>query len=367
MLVDRESLIGLSIVTVETELKGHLASESRDDAERFVLTNVILAVFFLVFLCKEASAESPWLEGAKREGRVVWYTVLTESVELARQFERKYPFVKVDVLRASNPRILNRITTETQGGQYNYDVVRTRDYVMHHLVQSGLVQPYESPERNAYEPGWKDEKGFWTSTDENYYVFGYNTRLVQAAEAPKKWEDLLDAKWKGKIGLDPQDLELYLGLSKSWGEPKAQAFLRRLASQDIQFRSGHTLLAQLVAAGELPLAWVFAHRVESMRVKGAPLDWISTLDPIIVTLGPIALGPKPPHPNAARLLIDYVLSHEGQVVLQSFERIPSRSDVKPRTARLDRRQLPLLPLDPKLGHDIKTHMDRFRSFFGLQR
>lgn len=128
-----------------------------------------------------------------------------------------------------------------------------------------------------------------------------------------------------------------------------------------------TLLAQLVAAGELPLAWVFAHRVESMRVKGAPIDWISTLDPIIVTLGPIALGPKPPHPNAARLLIDYVLSHEGQVVLQGFERIPSRSDVKPRTARLDRRQLPLLPLDPKLGHDIKTHMDRFRSFFGLQR
>lgn len=94
--------------------------------------------------------------------------------------------MKVEVLRASNPRILNRITTETQGGQYNYDVVRTRDYVMHHLVQSGLVQPYESPERNAYEHGWKDEKGFWTSTDENYYVFGYNTRLVQAAEAPKK-------------------------------------------------------------------------------------------------------------------------------------------------------------------------------------
>lgn len=80
MLVDRESLIGLSILTVETELKEHLASESGDDAERFVLTNVILAVFFLVFLCKEASAESPWLEGAKREGRVVWYTVLTESV-----------------------------------------------------------------------------------------------------------------------------------------------------------------------------------------------------------------------------------------------------------------------------------------------
>ncbi|MBI4527849.1 MAG: extracellular solute-binding protein [Deltaproteobacteria bacterium] len=298
---------------------------------------------------------------------MVWYTVLSESVELARQFERKYPFIKVDVLRASNPRILNRITTEVQSGKYNYDVVRTRDYVMHHLVQSGLVQPYESAERNAYEPGWRDEKGFWTSTDDNYYVFGYNTRLVSRAEAPKTWEDLLDPRWKGKIGLDGQDFELYLGLRKKWSEEKAQAFLKRLAKQDVQFYAGHTLLAQLVAAGELPLAWVFAHRAESMKSKGAPIEWVSNMDPIIVTLGPIGLGARPQHPNAAKLLIDYVLSREGQQLIQSFDRIPSRSDIKPRTAKLNRKQLPLLPLDPEVGGEIKTHMNRFRSFFGLQQ
>lgn len=274
--------------------------------------------------------------------------------------------MKVDVLRLTNERLLNRILTETRAGRYSYDVVRASGFTEYSLIERGLVKPYHSPERKAYAPGWKDEKGFWTSTDENYFVLGYNTHFVSEAEAPKKWEDLLNPKWKGKIGIDPGDFELYAGLERKWGAEKARTFFERLANQDIQFRKGHTLLAQLVVAGEMPIALVYAHRVEAMKSKGAPIEWVPSIDPLISSLGVISLGVKPQHPNAAKLLIDYVLSKEGEQFIQKFYRIPSRSDVTPITPKLDKRRLHLLPLQPELEKNLKVHLDRFRSFFGFQ-
>ena len=118
------------------------------------------------------------MDGAKQEGKVLWYSVVNESTDLAKEFEKKYPFIKVDVLRLSNPRLLARILTETQANRYSYDVVRANAFTMNALMEKGLVSPYDSAERKAYNPGWKDARGFWTSTDENVFVIGYNTRLV---------------------------------------------------------------------------------------------------------------------------------------------------------------------------------------------
>ena len=200
-----------------------------------------------MFLCGEVFAQSPSIEEAKKEGKVVWYSVVTESINLAREFEKKYPFIKVEVLRMSNERLLNRITTETLANGYNYDVVRSSAFTLYFLLEKGLVRAYDSPERRAYQPGWKDEKGVWTSTDENFIVLGYNTRLVSAADAPKDWKDLLQPRWKGTIGMDPADFELLAALEKKWGPEKATALFKQLAAQNIQFQKGHTLLAQLLA------------------------------------------------------------------------------------------------------------------------
>ncbi len=312
-----------------------------------------------------AGADNSVVEGARREGKVVFYTVMGESLQISQEFEKIYPFIKVEVLRATVYSLLNRILNEALAGMYRYDVVRQAAFPMNMLIQKGLVQPYLSPERKWYEKGWKDEKGYWTSTDDNYYVIGYNTTLIAKADAPRDWEDLLAPKWRARIGMDSDNHVLYGGLEQGWGREKASAFFKKLAQQEIQFRKGNTLVAQLIAAGEFSLGFVYAHRVELMKSQGAPIDWVPTMNPIVSTLGPLALGAKPEHPNAGKLLIDFALSKEGQRLVQALYRIPSRSDLEPRTPNLSRQHLHLLPLSPSLADRNEDWLRTFRSIFGL--
>jgi iron(III) transport system substrate-binding protein len=331
------------------------------------ICSAALAAVVLLLQPAAAISASALEEGARREGKVVWYSTVTEANDLAKQFQIKYPFIRVEVFRMSTEQFLNRITNEVRAGTYGYDVVRATGIDMYPAINMGLLQPYDSPERKAYGSAWKDDKGLWTSTDDRITVLGYNTRLVAEADVPKSWEDLLSPKWKGNIGMDPGDYDLYLGYENRWGTAKALSYFKRLAQQDIQFRRGHTLLSQLVVAGEMPLAFVYLHRAEAMKAQGAPIEWVSTMDPITSSIGIIGLGAKPQNPNAAKLLIDYVLSSDGQQLLQKLQRIPSRADTKPLTARLDRRRLKLLPLRPEQGENIKAHITHFRSLFGLQQ
>lgn len=310
-------------------------------------------------------ADDRTIDGAKREGKVVWYTVAGESLELARAFEKKYPFVKVEVVRSTVFPLLNRMLNEAKAGNHLYDVVRQSAFTMQVLMQKGMIQPYESPERKFYSPGSKDKMGYWTSTDENYFVIGYNTRMVSSREAPRDWEDLLNPQWRGKIGLDPDNHVLYGGLEQRWGKEKAEEYFKKLSRQQIQFRKGNTLLAQLIVAGEYPLGFVYAHRVELLKAQGAPIEWVSTMNPIVTTLGPIGLGAKAQHPNAGKLLIDFVLSADAQKQLQKMYRIPSRSNVEPISQLLDDNQLKLMPLSPSLADKEESWRKFFRSVFDL--
>lgn len=306
------------------------------------------------------------IQAAAREGRAVWYTSAGESQELAQEFEKKYPFVKVEVVRSTVYPLLNRILNEARAGNYLFDVVRQSTLAFAQLIQKGLVQPYESAERDGYRAGWKDRQGYWTSTDDNYFVVGYNTRLVSVRDAPRDWEDLLLPKWRGQIGLDPDNHLLFGGLEQSWGRERALAYFRKLAQQQVQVRKGNTLIAQLIVAGEYPLGFVYAHRVEFLKAQKAPMDWVSTLNPIITTGGPLGLAAKAQHPNAGKLLIDFVLSKYGQTQLRQYYRIPSRADLEPLSAKLDPRRLRLLPLESNASDKEDDWRRQFRAIFGLQ-
>ena len=313
-----------------------------------------------------AGADSRVVEGARREGRVVLYTVLGESQQISLEFQKAYPFIRVDVVRALVYPLLNRILNEARAGVYNYDVVLQTTFPMNLLIQKGLVQPYDSAERKGYETGWKDKEGYWTYVDDVYIVIGYNTKLVSNGEVPKDWEDLLHPKWLGKIALDPDNHVLYGGLDQRWGKEKATEYLRKLAQQQIQFREGNTLLAQLIVAGEYPLGFVYAHRMEHLKSQGASVDWVSTLDPIIAIGDPVALAAKPQHPNAAKLLIDFLFSREGQRHLQKLNRVPSRSDLEPISPKLNPKNLHLLPLSPSLADRDGEWRKHFRAIFDLK-
>lgn len=236
---------------------------------------------------------------------------------------------------------------------------------MNILIKRNLVQTYESPERRAYKPGWKDNDGYWTYVDQLYFVIGYNTKLVQPGDVPRDWKDLLDPKWKGKIGMDPDNHVLYGGLEEQWGKSATTEYFKQLARQDVQFRSGNTLLAQLVVAGEYPLAFIYAHRVEYLKTQGAAIDWVSTMNPILAVGSPIALAAKPVHPNAGKLFLDFILSRDGQAEVQSWNRIPSRSDMSPMSAKLDPSKLNLYNLPPSASEREAEWRESFRSIFNL--
>lgn len=306
-----------------------------------------------------------FIQGAKKEGRLVWYTSMriTDSKPLLDAFEKQYPFIKTDLFRASGEKTLNRIMTETRAGRWEFDVVALSEIGA--LVEHGLVSPYFSPQAQAYIPELKDPAGHWTALYNNYYVIGYNTKLVSEKEAPKDWRDLLDPKWKEKISIDQEEYPWYATLVAAWGKEKAQSYMKALAKQSIQWRKGHTLIAQLLGAGEFPVAIVYAHGAERLKKKGAPVDWVNTLDPIVVSVNSIGVSPKPNNPNTAKLFIDFVLSKKAQEMIRSFFRIPARMDVEPLSPRMDQTKLKLKVVPHDTATQYNEYIKEFRQIFGL--
>jgi iron(III) transport system substrate-binding protein len=304
------------------------------------------------------------IEGAKNERRVVWYTSLnlTESKILFDAFQKKYPYVQPETFRATAETTLNRILTETRAGRWEFDAVGMSQVGT--LAHYKVLAPYVSPEAGAYISEFKDPAGYWTGYSSNYYTLGYNTKLVSPNEAPRRWEDLLDPKWKGKISIDREEYAWYAALLEAWGKEKTHRFMEALARQNVQWRKGPVLIAQLMAAGEFPIGVVYVHRIEEMKKNGAPVEWAHTLDPIVVGINGIALSVKPKNPFAARLFIDFLLSKDGQEIIRARGRIPARSDVEPLSPNMSISKLKLkaVPSDIGLRSD---YIKDFRRIFGL--
>jgi iron(III) transport system substrate-binding protein len=316
-------------------------------------------------LFAQADGSAKLAEGAKKEGGVNYYTSmsLAESKPLADEFEKQYPFLKVDVFRASGEKILNRVMTETRAGRWDFDVASLSEIGT--FVEQKLIAPYVSTESSHYINELKDPQGYWSAIYINYMVPGYNTRIVAERDAPKRWEDLVDPKWKGKISIDPEDYLWYITIVSAWGQERAGRYMRALAKQDIQWRKGHSLIAQLMSAGEFPLGIVYAHRTESDKKKGAPLDWVNTVDPIVVTHHAIGIAAKPRHPNAARLFVDFALSRKAQELFRSANRVPARRDVDPPSPKMEQSKLKLRLVPQDSSTRYNEYVKDFRAIFGL--
>jgi len=311
-----------------------------------------------------AQANPKILEAAKKEGAVSWYTSmsLTESKPIAEEFEKSYPFIKVTVFRASGENVQNRAITETRAGRWDFDVASLSEIGT--LIENKLIGEYVSPETVNYIKELKDPQGRWNAVYLNYYVPGYNTRMIAEKDAPKRWEDFLDPKWKGKIAIDREDYPWYVTLLAAWGKEKTEKYMRALAKHDIQWRKGHSLMAQLMSAGEFPLAIVYAHRVESDKKKGAPLEWINTVDPVVTSVHAAGLSVKAPHPNAAKMLIDFMLIKKTQEQFRGLNRVPARRDVDPPSAKMDQTKLKIRVVPHDTATRYNDYVRDFRAIFG---
>jgi iron(III) transport system substrate-binding protein len=308
----------------------------------FSLT-VILSI--AVGFSTSVAAESTLVEKAKEEGKLVAYLAMNaaDAATVQATFEKKFPQIKVDLVRAGAPAMLQRVLTEYRGGKIFADVVLGFGFIHYELGQLKLLARYESPERPNYVAQFKDKDGFWTNVIPIVHTIAYNPKMLQPAELPVRYTDLLLPKWKGKAGMNSNNIMFLAAMMTHFGKEDGMDFLQKLAAQAPQVRGGGTLLTTLVAAGEFPLAFsINENNVENFKLKGAPIDWVRVADPLYGELVPIGIMAGAPHPNAARLFVDYTLSREGQELFRNLGKVPARNDVVPKF-NIDRDKIKMIP------------------------
>lgn len=288
-------------------------------------------------------------QDAQKEGRLVLYTGMeTDEANLfLAEFAKKYPFIKTELFRSSGEKVQARFLVEHRARTDLADVFQTSIVQVYQLRNLKLLARYSSEEAAAYPEGFKDPQGYWSAFYQIPYVIGYNTRLVAAKDAPASYEELLQPRWKGWIALETAEYQWFYHWMQILGRDRGIEFMKKFAAQNLQMRAGHTLLAQLVAAGETALATVvYSNRVERMKAAGAPIDWVRFKGPTITAINAVSIPAQAPHQNAARLFVDFVLSREGQSLLRGLRRIPARPDVAPDPPTLTR-GLNLYPARPE--------------------
>jgi iron(III) transport system substrate-binding protein len=269
------------------------------------------------------------IAGARQEGRLVVYTSLatSESVPLAAAFEQKFG-VKVELWRSLSDQIGQRVLNEAKAHRHSVDVVETNGPVLEALARERVLARFSSP-YSADIPAWGvPAHGLWVADRVDFFVVAFNTTKVRREELPASYEGFLDPKWKGRIGLEATDQEWLSGLARHWGEKRALDFFDRLVAMKPDVRKGHVLLSELVAAGEVPVSLTnYASNADSMKRRGRPIDW-KPVEPVIGRPQAIGLAASAPHPNAALLFCDFVLSPEGQELFDAMGRFPANRKVK---------------------------------------
>src|SRR5712692_1597297 len=289
-----------------------------------------------IYLYRGADREKRVLEGGKKEREVVVYTSLNlkDSVPIVEVFERKYG-VKVSLWRAGSEKVLQRAVTEARAGRFAFDVLETNGPEMEAMRREQLLEEFFSPHFKDLPPAAFPRHRHYVADRFNFFTIAYNTNLVRANEVPDTYEDLLHPRFAGRVGIEAGDADWFGAMVKAMGEEKGLAFFRKLAAAKPEIRSGHTLMAELVASGEIPLAaTMYNHNAERLVVKGAPIRW-KALKPTFGRPNAIGVTRRAPHPYAALLFSDFMLSLEGQTILKERNRVPSSRAVETRLEMID--------------------------------
>jgi ABC-type Fe3+ transport system substrate-binding protein len=294
-----------------------------------------------VALAKTASRQTLLEEGAKKEGKLLWYTTLIVNQALKpikQAFEKKYPYVQVEYHRADSEALAQRMLAEYQAKRYDVDVLDgTSTIVM--LKQAGYIQRFTTPQLRDYPARLKEPQGYWAVPNLYFVTLGYNTKLVAAHEVPKSLNDLLNPKWKGKMIWNTSGgsgAPVFLGNTLiTLGEQKGMGYLKQLAAQNVakSTASGRAVM-DMVIAGEFAIGInMFNYHAVISRAAGAPVDW-QAIEPVPGLVKTLGLAKHAPHPHASMLFIDFLLSKDGQKILQEADYLPAHPDVPAKVADL---------------------------------
>jgi iron(III) transport system substrate-binding protein len=281
----------------------------------------------------DAGRHARLVEAAKKEGALTFYTSIPEKdmAVLAADFEKRYG-VKLNIWRASTLKVVQRLLAEKQANRAEFDAVDISSPEMEVLFNEKLLQEVSSELHRDLMPETLMAHRGWAPQFLSIFVQAYNTNAVRKDELPKTYEELLDPKWKGRLGVEANDQEWYCGLLKHMGRDAGAKLFRDLVERNgWSVRSGHSLLNNLVVSGEVPLALtVYSYMVDQARQKGAPVDWFA-IDPLIGRSNGIGVSRRPPHPNAALLFYEYMIGDAQPLMVKMNYLSPVRklaSDMK---------------------------------------
>ena len=303
-----------------------------------------------VALMKGADRQKILEQGAKKEGKLLWYgTLIVDQLmrPVKTAFEKEYPFVQVEFFRGNTERVVQKAVSEYQAKRYDVDVIDgTTSPTL--ASKAGIMQRFSSPHLAEYPAELKDARGLWGATNLYFLTLGYNTRMVKPNEVPKAWDDLLHPRWKGNTIWSTSrgsGAPMMIGnILLSMGEEAGKAYLLKLAKQNVaKSTASNRQILDLVIAGEYPIALhIFNHHALISRKAGAPVDW-QPLEPVTATFNSVGLVKNAPHPHAAMLFLDFLLSKKGQKVFQDVDYLPAhpemaaqQPDLKPGGGRFKR-------------------------------
>lgn len=290
------------------------------------------------------------IDGAKKEGKISWYTTLIvdQVVRPVKEaFEKEYPFLQVEFFRGNSERVVQKMFAEYQAKRYDVDLIDgTVSPTM--VRRANLLQRFYSPMFSNYPAELKDPQGYWGSTNLYFFATGYNTHMVKLNEVPKTYEDLLNPHWKGQMMWSTSrgsGAPIFIGtILNTMGVEAGKAYLQRLKGQNIaKSTASNRQILDLTIAGEYPLALhIFNHHAYISKLAGAPVDW-QPQEPVTATIQTIALAKNTPHPYGAMLLLDFLMSEKGQKVFQQSNYLPAdpkvpakQADLKPGGGRFTR-------------------------------
>jgi iron(III) transport system substrate-binding protein len=264
------------------------------------------------------------IDGAKKENALNIYSSMTtaDMSALIAAFSAKYG-IKAQHWRGSSEDIRNRTTREYAAGRYEADLAETAGTDMEAMVREQLLQKFVTPVSKELIPQATLPSGQWIATRLSVFAAGYNTNIIKPADAPKTYEDLLDPRFKGKLGIEAEDSNWFLSVVGAMGEAKGLKLFRDIVAKNgMSVRKGHTLLANLVPTGEVPLALTaYSYRLEQLKKEGAPVE-IVWLPPAVALPTGAGIFKRAPHPHTALLFMDFLLT-DGQKILAAREAVPT--------------------------------------------
>jgi len=314
-----------------------------------------------IYIYSGADRDKRLVEGAKKEGQVLFYSTMTvaDGKALATAFEQKYG-VRVNHWRGSAEKIVSRAIAEARARRHEADLFETSSHRVEALYRERLLEDFHTPVlRDIVPEAFPRGHRQYVADRFAFFVMGYNTKLVKREELPAAYEDLLQPRWTGKITIEGTDVLWFAAVAKAMGEDKGIAYFRKLAAMKPEIRHGHIHTAQLVASGEVAFfLTAYNNNIETLKQKGAPVEW-KALQPAFGQAAAIGLSRYAPHPHAALLFTEFVLSKEGQEILKAGNRVPTSRLVD---SPLNKFKYEIV--DPELALDEGDKWDRlFSSLF----